>query len=1167
MLRISAVILLIVALVHSASAQSINYDLMRVIPPSPTAASIAKYGDVPVSYYTGVPNISIPIYNVQNRDISVPITLSYHSGGIRVDEEASWVGLGWNLSAGGAITRTVRGGDDLGVGGYPDSYIPTSLTPGTDEYVLPMDPAEWTRDISFVEEVLTGQADSEPDAFVLTFNGRSVKFFLNKRTNPSQPLKCTFISQADLQFEASYSSVAQTYKWTVTDETGTKYYFGTQEKSVSRTAGDRDEFLADQHVLDGIPEEVVLSWYLDSIVSVTGARVQFNYENASLVGRGTRRIFSRSQTKSQLVETTMDNPFCILTPNIFDYFTTSTETQDVYLKEIIFPNGKVEFVLSNRTDIEPVPGAAPLTYAKKLDEIVVTADSKVIKRQSLTYSYFGGTDYKTKRLKLLAVTETTGTVPRPPHEFSYNSLALPAKDSKRIDHWGYFNNAPNETVNDNRYGDVSLNGTLIPATSVRLQNGTMRDYLGANREPNPSYNQACILTEIKYPTGGTTHFEYETNEYYGNISKIVTSTGEAFREKWGPESGQQSPIPDTITVTFPQPASIQLTKTLTCRGTLENPCIPEGETWEYDFVNITSVGVTPPFSQWLGHTLASDAQWSGISETVDVSLPAGTYKFTVLAEGNLAAKLLISWSYRDTIHLDTDLGGGLRIKSMLAYDGISHNNDRQKRFEYKTLINGVNKSSGALMVTPIYEFKEDAERQCETTPFNPVRGTYFTRTTSPFVPFSNSAMGNSVGYSAVDEIVPGLGKTTYEYHNTPDGLPIPFLPNVPTRPSLGNGLERKQTVFKEEVNGSYTRVNETEKLYVPDNNRNYFAFGMKVPPSAIWHVIIFGQHYNAYTFRGVSFYRLESQFWHQVDEKVTTYSQTAGDVPLVETSYLKYDHPVRLQITGRDIIDSRGQTVSTTFKYPYDFPSDPVCVQMVAKNHISALIEQVQTVGATHRQTLKAVYVTSSGIQLPGYVQVKTGNGSMETRLRYHAYSDKGQLLSQSKESDVPMSYKWGYSDQYPVAEVSNAQPNEFYYESFEEGGNTGTLQAGAKTGRRIKEGSFTVSFTPPNTKEYLLSYWYKTSAGGAWLYKERTYTGTQQVINDGVWVDEVRVHPKNAQMITRSYVYMVGISSETDASGKTVYYEYNDFNELKLIRDQDGKIVKQFDYQYNVNP
>lgn len=85
----------------------------NVIPPSPNAASLGKYGDIPVSYYTGLVNTSIPIYTISDQDIQIPISLSYHHGGIRVEEEASVVGLGWSLNAGGVITRTIRGRDDF----------------------------------------------------------------------------------------------------------------------------------------------------------------------------------------------------------------------------------------------------------------------------------------------------------------------------------------------------------------------------------------------------------------------------------------------------------------------------------------------------------------------------------------------------------------------------------------------------------------------------------------------------------------------------------------------------------------------------------------------------------------------------------------------------------------------------------------------------------------------------------------------------------------------------------------------------------------------------------------------------------------------------------------------------------------------------------------------
>jgi hypothetical protein len=72
--------------------------LVKVTPPSPNAAAFQKYGEIPVSPYTGIPDISIPVYAVQFRDITIPITLSYHASGIKVNEESSQVGLGWTIN-------------------------------------------------------------------------------------------------------------------------------------------------------------------------------------------------------------------------------------------------------------------------------------------------------------------------------------------------------------------------------------------------------------------------------------------------------------------------------------------------------------------------------------------------------------------------------------------------------------------------------------------------------------------------------------------------------------------------------------------------------------------------------------------------------------------------------------------------------------------------------------------------------------------------------------------------------------------------------------------------------------------------------------------------------------------------------------------------------------
>ncbi|MFN3759526.1 MAG: hypothetical protein ACK4SF_09930 [Algoriphagus aquaeductus] len=62
---------------------------------SPNAAGIQKYGDFNVNLYTGIPDITIPIFEIDAGPIKVPIVLTYHAGGIRYTDRASWAGLEW----------------------------------------------------------------------------------------------------------------------------------------------------------------------------------------------------------------------------------------------------------------------------------------------------------------------------------------------------------------------------------------------------------------------------------------------------------------------------------------------------------------------------------------------------------------------------------------------------------------------------------------------------------------------------------------------------------------------------------------------------------------------------------------------------------------------------------------------------------------------------------------------------------------------------------------------------------------------------------------------------------------------------------------------------------------------------------------------------------------
>ena len=96
-------------------------DFNKIIPPTPEAAHLQKEIKIPLDYTTGVPNVSVPLFDVKLGNVSIPISLNYHASGIKIDQLSSSVGLGWGLSAGGAIQRSIRGRVDEG-GWFSKNY-------------------------------------------------------------------------------------------------------------------------------------------------------------------------------------------------------------------------------------------------------------------------------------------------------------------------------------------------------------------------------------------------------------------------------------------------------------------------------------------------------------------------------------------------------------------------------------------------------------------------------------------------------------------------------------------------------------------------------------------------------------------------------------------------------------------------------------------------------------------------------------------------------------------------------------------------------------------------------------------------------------------------------------------------------------------------------------
>lgn len=482
---------------------------VNVIPPSPNAMAMNKFVDVPVSYYTGTPSISVPIYQIQMQQLSLPISLSYHASGLKVEDQASWVGAGWTLNAGGSINRTIRG--------LPDEYFEDSDTGnGSKGYfhnnrlfssigTFNLSSASCDNNggagaynfypsdiVTTIDSVSNGLLDTEPDLYSFSFPEGSGKFAFNRDVEiiklTSDDIKITTDPFSGSSIPVLGGNLASTdYKWEITAPNGTLYTFEKAERTNSQGNCGSD-ISAYQNPIYYAES----AWHLTEI-SLGGESIEFEYEAETIT-----HDFRVSSTGKYKVS----GSYGLAT------VTSTCENQMTHyaqrLKKITTSNGyTVDFIASSRSD---------LTGSKKLDRVEVKKDGTPILIYILNYDYFSvsSTDIK---LKLLSVEQTNGSSPPSPlpgYEFDYyGGGTFPAKNSTGQDFWGYNNGA-------------SSNTNLIPP----FDDGTYSvNSTGANRNPNLTNARVGTLEKITYPTGGSTTFSYELHSYYDASSQADVNVG------------------------------------------------------------------------------------------------------------------------------------------------------------------------------------------------------------------------------------------------------------------------------------------------------------------------------------------------------------------------------------------------------------------------------------------------------------------------------------------------------------------------------------------------------------------------------------------------------------------------------------------------------------------
>lgn len=448
-------------------------------PKTPTTAGLSRFGDYPVSMYTGLPTIDIPLFDFKVGTLSIPIKLSYHASGNKVNDLASWVGLGWSLQTGGQITRTVLGRPDEQANGVlslsvanPSSYY---------DAACPNDAGD--TQITFRADNIY---DTQRDAFAYQTPRGSNSFQLGPVTELPNGYVFLKPEPVSVAYDSGLSSL------TITDETGTRFRFSDGEATSSN-----------QNTPFGY-SGFTSTWYLSEIVGLNSSDRAFYTYSSPVSGLATAPEWIDTQTViADLVEdpsgssgiTTGQAP-----PNFRTNAATPIGTR--FLQSIQFPGGKITFSLENRTG-----GGYNLDYLDIFGYNVSQSSYDLIKRIDFGYtsqnrsSGINEEETLLTEVKLMANDLITAIGS---YSITYNSTPLPSASSVQKDYWGYYNNNPGTT--------------LIPAHSYTFSSGLSSVGLpigDANREPDETRMKAWILQSIQYPTGGSTQFDFEANRYAG----------------------------------------------------------------------------------------------------------------------------------------------------------------------------------------------------------------------------------------------------------------------------------------------------------------------------------------------------------------------------------------------------------------------------------------------------------------------------------------------------------------------------------------------------------------------------------------------------------------------------------------------------------------------------
>jgi hypothetical protein len=1141
-----------------ASAQAPNVG--NFTPQTGTTGQGSKLGSVPVNIFTGVPVVGVPLYSYQNNagDLGWNLSLSYFAGGMQVAQSATNVGLGWFLNATGSVSRTVRGvPDDLPTGYINTLALPTDFRSSGDNYY---------DDIT----------DAQQDIFQFNCNGRSGKFVISK----DHIVLAQEISKLKIAYTTDANNAINSFK--ITTENGLVYDFSTLETSSISNVTDFTSGYANTNYTS--------AWYLTKLSTVFGLdSIKFNYTiklDTSNIGYPQTTFVKNSDGSRP-----------------YTYTPTAKQTTNAArLSSIVFPNGNtVGFEYGNVT-YNVVTSPTNQTYAtgEKLLKAIKISDTTFRYGYQLNYK----TDYQYRVPYACSGQEPcfytysdaseaflTSVIPYTPkgknlgYRFGYNQPT--SLDSAKVyyqkDYWGFYNKA-----------SLSNPPNLFPLTNGYTW--------GTNRNPNINYAKAGALMEFNLPDGGYISYQYELNDHYPYTKTPNTVAINAAT------ATTQNTITLNQVFNTKHLLSFNVSSTLARIGSA-----PVGGsriiTCNIKNVAGTITYATTSFSLY-------DLFYLGIKNW-SFNVPNGSYMLqTQLSAGTSVTTgnypINITWENKqidNTINAVT--AGGLRVKRLMRR-AVSDDpiNATIEEFKY---ITADGKSSGFLGDIPKYDY-----------PYKEiVNGTAIDYTAVSSEPINNQdySQGGNIGYNRV-EVISGtsthnIGKTVYEFTGLADVNSNVSTSSFPYAPQQTNdwgwGLPKKVSVYDSAntlLKRTVTNYAFDTMVYANINNKS-----LKLGKSATQFA---GTTPTAKTYLAQEFYPTAGRVYPTaVYDTIFQRDGTINDS--YKTFVYDSNYNVKKMTTGYD--KTRGLQLETRLYYPYNYkiflPKSGVPGRYLSIINTLGIITPVVSseawiIGDGNPRLLsnnitdyRTIYstikpLTAYAIQTNKPIPVGViGNFDSSKLIRdtnyikqqqqFLLYDTSGNLLqSTSPITNQSSSAIMDYNKQYTTAKISNAAYNDVAYTSFESDGSgnwiiPSTMRDGsiALTGKKsyaLSSGNITTLNFLNTGITYLVTVWSKTNAntffinGGytispitehnGWsLYSKEISNASSITISGNGLIDELRLHPKDANMATNTYEPMVGVTSSTDANNNVTYYEYDTLNRVNLIRDRDRNIIKKYQY------